>query len=208
MAGASMARAISTATARRHTSSPRWRTSCRTTRSGSPATSRARGRPRRPSWRPTRPSHGIGQARRGSRVRRAAPGRMAGPRAQAVLCRTKSRHAHALVRARARACPRRRELRRSCRARAARRSTRFTAEHRGRDIIAVTHGGTIRAALTLALRARSAGGAELRRRELLAHPARFHQSRRVRPASGVSAPSTTAPGARAASPRATSGVLG
>ena len=29
---------------------------------------------------------------------------------------------------------------------------RFTAEHRGRDIIAVTHGGTIRAALTHALR--------------------------------------------------------
>ena len=28
---------------------------------------------------------------------------------------------------------------------------RFTAEHRGRDIIAVTHGGTIRAALALAL---------------------------------------------------------
>jgi broad specificity phosphatase PhoE len=29
---------------------------------------------------------------------------------------------------------------------------RFTAEHRGRDIVAVTHGGTIRAALTVALR--------------------------------------------------------
>ena len=46
---------------------------------------------------------------------------------------------------------RRGELRRSRRPRARPPSSALNAEHRGRDIVAVTHGGTIRAALALAL---------------------------------------------------------
>ena len=37
---------------------------------------------------------------------------------------------------------------------------RLTDEHRGRDIVAVTHGGTIKAALAVGARARPAGGAD------------------------------------------------
>ena len=52
MAAASTASAISIATARTARFSPCWRASCRRTRCGSPAISPAPGRPRRRSWRP------------------------------------------------------------------------------------------------------------------------------------------------------------
>ena len=59
---------------------------------------------------------------------------------------------------------------------------RLNLEHRGKDIIAVTHGGTIRAALGFGLGLDAAGVARLLRRELLAD------------AASIISPPTAAPG--------------
>ena len=84
---------------------------------------------------------------------------------------------------------------------------KFTAEHRGRDIVAVTHGGTIRAALTLALRLDPQAALSFVVENCSLTRLDFIDPR-ARRACGASAPSTTAPGASSGKPSATSGVLG
>ena len=77
----------------------------------------------------------------------------------------------------------------------------LTAEHRGRDIVAVTHGGTIRAALALALGLDPQAALSLCDRQLLDHAARPPEPRPARRVCGGRWPSTTDPGPARPPPR-------
>ena len=129
----------------------------------------------------------------GDSLRRTASRAMAGHESRRVPRQPAGRQPLVCRYRRARAG--RREFHGSLSTACAARSLRINAEHAGRDIIAVAHGGTIKAAIGLALGESAGEGPRLRHRQLFGDAARSFRQRRPS-ATGGCRWSTSSPGSR------------